>query len=126
LFSVSLEEAIAEVGLSMAKYIALTHLVAAGEPLSLSQCAERMTCVRSNITQLMDRLEADGLVRRVENPTDRRTVRAELTPLGIERQLAGAQQLEKVGQALSKKLAKAEWQTLARILPAFKSRLSAK
>ena len=31
-----------------------------------------MTCVRSNITQLMDRLEADGLVRRIDDPSDRR------------------------------------------------------
>lgn len=118
-----LEEALAEVGLSTAKYIALTHLVSAGEPLNLSQCAERMTCVRSNVTQLMDRLEADGLVRRVENPTDRRTVRAELTPMGVERQIAGTRQMDKVRLDLSKKLSRTDWQTLARILPAFKSRL---
>ena len=30
------------------------------EPLPLSQLAERCSCVRSNITQLVDRLEADG------------------------------------------------------------------
>lgn len=63
-----LEEALARVGLSLAKFGALTHLVEAGEPPNLSECAKKMTCVRSNITQLMDRLEADGLVRRVEDP----------------------------------------------------------
>ncbi len=60
-----LEQALAQVGLSLAKFGALTHLVEAGEPISLSECATKMTCVRSNITQLVDRLEADGLVRRV-------------------------------------------------------------
>ena len=55
-----LEEALARVGLSLAKYGALMHLVEAGEPLNLSECAKKMACVRSNITQLMDRLEADG------------------------------------------------------------------
>jgi DNA-binding MarR family transcriptional regulator len=57
-----LEDALAGVGLSLAKFGALTFLVRAGEPLSLSECAAKMTCVRSNITQLVDRLEADGLV----------------------------------------------------------------
>ncbi|TMG94648.1 MAG: MarR family transcriptional regulator, partial [Betaproteobacteria bacterium] len=71
-----LEDALEKVGLSNAKFGALTHLVEAGEPLSLSECAARMTCVRSNITQLIDRLEADGLVRRVDDPADRRGVRA--------------------------------------------------
>src|SRR5215468_3269678 len=64
-----LEEALEEVGLSGAKFGVLTHLVHAGDPLSLSECAARMTCVRSNITQLMDRLEAEGLVRRVDDPS---------------------------------------------------------
>jgi len=40
----------------VAKFGALSHLVKEGEPLSLSECAMKMTCVRSNITQLVDRL----------------------------------------------------------------------
>jgi hypothetical protein len=54
-----LGEALARVGLSLAKVGALTHLVEAGEPLSQGECAKKMTCVRSNITQLTDWLEAD-------------------------------------------------------------------
>jgi DNA-binding MarR family transcriptional regulator len=91
-----LEKALAAVGLSLAKFGALTHLVEAGEPISLGECAKRMTCVRSNITQLMDRLEADGLVRRVKDPQDRRTVRAAVTQLGRERQSAGAKEVARV------------------------------
>jgi DNA-binding MarR family transcriptional regulator len=41
-----------------------------------------MACVRSNMTQLIDRLEADKLVRRVADPGDRRSIRAELTQEG--------------------------------------------
>jgi hypothetical protein len=73
----------------MAKFGALTHLVRAGEPLSLANAPRGMTCVRSNITQLVDRLEADGLVRRVDDPTDRRGVRAADTSW-VERQAASA------------------------------------
>jgi DNA-binding MarR family transcriptional regulator len=100
----SLEDALVPVGLSLAKFGALTHLVEAGEPLSLSECAEKMTCVRSNITQLMDRLEADGLVRRVRDPADRRVVRAALTPTGVKRQAAGAAEIAKVQAELFERM----------------------
>jgi DNA-binding MarR family transcriptional regulator len=100
----SLERALAQVGLSLAKFGALTHLVEAGEPISLSECAKRMTCVRSNITQLVDRLEADGLARRMKDPQDRRTVRAAVTRLGIERQAAGAKEVARVQAQLFKTL----------------------
>jgi len=52
-----MELALSKVSLSMAKHGALTQLVMAGEPLTLSQLATRLSCVRSNMTQLMDRLE---------------------------------------------------------------------
>lgn len=115
-----LEEALTQVGLSLAKFGALTHLVEAGEPLSLGECATKMTCVRSNITQLMDRLEADGLVRRVEDPNDRRGVRAAVTPLGAKRQAAGAKEVAKVQAELAKTLNGMGHGALQRVLSAIK------
>ena len=76
------ERALAEVGLSLAKLGALRHLILAAEPLSLSNLAARHCCGKSNVTQLIDRLEADGLVARVHDPEDRRTIRAEVTSSG--------------------------------------------
>jgi DNA-binding MarR family transcriptional regulator len=114
----SLEEALERVGLSLAKFGALTHLVEAGEPISLGECAKRMTCVRSNITQLVDRLEADGLVRRVKDPQDRRTVRAAVTRLGIERQTAGAKEVARVQAELLKTLDGINQSALRRALAA--------
>ena len=76
------EGALGEIGLSLAKLGALRHLVLATEPLTLSQLAERHCCGKSNITQLVDRLEADGLVARESDPDDRRTVRATVTSAG--------------------------------------------
>ena len=78
------EHTLAEVGLSLAKLGALRHLVLAAEPLSLSHLAERHCCGKSNVTQLIDRLEADGFVARVPDPNDRRTIRAAVTPSGRE------------------------------------------
>ena len=76
------EHALAEVGLSLAKLGALRHLVLASEPLTLTQLAERHCCGKSNVTQLIDRLEADGFVARTVDASDRRNVRAALTPSG--------------------------------------------
>ena len=115
-----LEAALAEVGLSEPKFVALTHLVRAGEPLSLSECATRMTCVRSNITQLIDRLEAEGLVRRVDDPADRRGVRAAVTPLGAERQAAGERRMEQVQKEFVKSLSGVDRAALGRALAAIK------
>ena len=42
------------------------------------------------MTQLVDRLEAEGFVRRVSCPTDRRSVKAEISELGREKQAAAA------------------------------------
>ena len=113
-----LEEALEEVGLSLPKFGALSHLVKEGEPLSLSECATKMTCVRSNITQLVDRLEADGLVRRVEDPEDRRAVRAVVTPRGKERYAAGVRQVEKVQAEFTKTISGTDRNALERVLSA--------
>ena len=114
-----LEAALNELGLSMAKQSALTNLAEAGEPLTLGDLAARLSCVRSNITQLVDRLEADGLVRRVDDASDRRSVRAELTPLGTEKQQAGARAITHVQGQLSKLVSGTDMSALESALEAF-------
>jgi DNA-binding MarR family transcriptional regulator len=64
------EARLTAIGLSLAKLAALKVLSEAGESLPLTQLAERLSCVKSNITQLVDRLEGDGLVRRLSDPND--------------------------------------------------------
>ena len=115
-----LEGALAEVGLSFAKFGALSHLVAAREPLSLSELASRVACVRSNITQLVDRLEGDGLVRRVSDPDDRRSVRAEVTPLGKERHDAGTLRVRAIHREFAELLGESDREALERALSALK------
>ena len=113
-----IEQQLGQVGLSMSKLGVLTQLVEAGEPLALSELAARLSCVRSNMTQLVDRLEADGLVRRVDDPADRRSVLAAVTRLGEERQIAGAQELAKVREEFTAALPVADRVALARALAA--------
>jgi DNA-binding MarR family transcriptional regulator len=76
------ETKLAAIGLSLPKLAALHALHGAGESMPLSQLAQRLACVKSNITQLVDRLEADGLVSRVHDPNDRRSRLAVMTPAG--------------------------------------------
>ena len=111
-----LEAAYGTVGLSGAKHSVLSALSRAETPLALSELAEHLRCVRSNMTQLIDRLEADGLVRRVDDPTDRRVVRAALTPLGREREEAGAKEAEQVYAEFAASLPEADRLVLSRLL----------
>ena len=116
-----LELALTPTGLSLAKLGALRHLAEAGQPLPLGQLAERIACVKSNVTQLIDRLESDDLVRRVPDPSDRRSVRAEITPQGRERYQAGMDALNAAESDLVAELEMADRDQLQRLL----SRLAA-
>lgn len=115
-----IEEALDTVGLSWAKLDLLTKLAQARETLPLSELAARMTCVRSNITQLVDRLEADKLVHRENDPQDRRTIRAALTLLGRERQVAGEKLIDEVQEEVVRALSTVDQETLERVLHALR------
>lgn len=52
------------------------------EPLPMRRIAERIRCEPSNVTGIVDRLEARGLVERRPDPADRRVKLAAATPDG--------------------------------------------
>ena len=115
-----LEAALEGVGLSPAKYQALDALVKAREPLALSELAGCLKCVRSNITQLTDRLESDGLVKRENDPADRRAIRAVVTPLGAERHAAGSREIRKLKEAVAARVSPTDAQAFWRVLSALR------
>jgi DNA-binding MarR family transcriptional regulator len=84
------ESKLSAVGLSIPKLAALNRLVEAGDSLPLGQLAERLACVKSNVTQLIDRLEADGFVTRAPDPGDRRSRLAVITDQGRKAYVEGA------------------------------------
>lgn len=114
------EGALSEVGLSLAKLGALRHLVLAAEPLSLSHLAERHCCGKSNVTQLVDKLEADGFVSRVADPDDRRTIRAEVTDSGRSAYERASSLLADLESSLDARLGAAPRAELARQLKALR------
>jgi MarR family transcriptional regulator, organic hydroperoxide resistance regulator len=70
-------------------------LLQLGSPLPMNELAAVLACDNSNVTGLVDRLEARGLVARRANPDDRRVKRVVLTVAGghLREQL-----LERVGR----------------------------
>jgi DNA-binding MarR family transcriptional regulator len=118
----ALERALEGIGLSPAKLAVLGGLAAAGGRLSLGDLAQHRSCVKSNITKLVDRLEADGLVVRLDDPTDRRGVLAEITPEGRRRQAEGERLIEQVEGAMTSDLAADDVAALRRVLRAIGAR----
>ena|SRR5690349_13129733 len=113
-----LEETLNRVGLSTPKYSVLNELSSAGKPLSLSDLAARLSCVRSNMTQLVDRLEGDGLVKRVDDPTDRRGVKAAITEEGQARHAAGAAEVARLHEDFATSVGEEDKAALRRMLTA--------
>jgi DNA-binding MarR family transcriptional regulator len=114
-----LDAALGAAGLSGPKFSVLSELVSSEVPLSLSELAARLSCVRSNMTQLVDRLEAEELVQRVNCPNDRRAVKASITDLGRERQSAGAEAVAQLHAQFSANTSAGDRASLQRLLSAF-------
>ena len=74
-------------GLRFIDYSVLRVLQLAGPPYAMSPTELADVVVRSSggMTQILDRLERAGLVRRAPDPSDRRKVLASLTPAGVAR-----------------------------------------
>lgn len=78
---VRFEELLREAGIGTADFGALATIARSG-PLSQQQVAEQLSLTGTAVVQIVDRLEADGLVERRRNPTDRRSYALELTAQG--------------------------------------------
>jgi DNA-binding MarR family transcriptional regulator len=75
----------AEQQLPLASYDVLVQLVEAPQRrLRMSELAEKVLLSRSGLTRLVDRMEGDGLLRRVRCEDDQRGYFAEITDEGRE------------------------------------------
>lgn len=73
-------------GLTFARYEALVLLTfARRSTLAMRVMGERLQLHPTSVTNIVDRLEKDGLVKRVPHPTDRRTTLVEITDDGRQR-----------------------------------------
>lgn len=101
----------------------LKRLYDAGAPQPISFFADGIFSSLSNASQMLDRLEADGLVRRIDNPRDRRSKLVELTEPGAQRMKEAYQRHHKLAEALLEPLTEEERSaalaTLERVLSLF-------
>ena len=72
----------AEFGMTLPQFDVLAQLARAPDGLRLGELSRRMMVTNSNVTGLVDRLTADGLILRQAVPDDRRAVTARLTAQG--------------------------------------------
>lgn len=78
-----IERQLAPFGLTFARYevLMLLTFTRTGQ-MPLGKIGQRLQVHPASVTNVIDRLEADGLVRRRPHPTDQRTTLATITPKG--------------------------------------------
>jgi DNA-binding MarR family transcriptional regulator len=80
--SIRADQVLAPIDLTFSRYELLVHLYFNDGRLSLAQLGKRLQVHQTSVTSLVDKLEAQGLVRRTPHPTDRRSTIAQITPEG--------------------------------------------
>ncbi|WP_199439230.1 MarR family winged helix-turn-helix transcriptional regulator [Umezawaea beigongshangensis] len=89
-------------GLTFARFEALVLLTfSRAGSLPMRVMGERLQLHPTSVTNIVDRLEGDGLVRRVPHPTDRRTTLVEITDAGRARREAATEAVTGVDFGLS-------------------------
>jgi len=87
-----LNDALRPFGLTFPRYEALMLLLFTRRgALPLGKIGERLQVHRTSVTNIIDKLEADGLVRRVPHTEDRRTTLAQITDEGRRVALAATE-----------------------------------
>lgn len=117
LFLSQANEALRPFDLTFARYEVLAWLAWNADcgSLSLSQIGERLQVTPATVTNAIDRLEADRLVRRLPHPSDTRSTLAEITARGRKLVSAATTELnKKVFEAVQ--LSEDEMEALIRLL----------
>jgi DNA-binding MarR family transcriptional regulator len=91
------------------------HLIEPGQPIPMGRLAEMLSCDASNVTGLVDRLEARGLVQRRPWADDRRVKALDLTPTGSQLRAQLLKNMTRRPLPLSR-LSREDQRTLVRIL----------
>jgi len=86
-----------------------------GTPVAMHALADALACDASNVTGIVDRLEARGLLERRESPHDRRVRMLMVTERGREVRASLLGRLRRPPQEIAS-LSRADQRTLARIL----------
>ncbi|MFT5512605.1 MAG: DNA-binding MarR family transcriptional regulator [Bacteroidia bacterium] len=91
-----------------------------GQPISVNAILDRMIQRSSNVTRIIDKLEAKGLANRVLSSKDRRKMDVVITSEGSELLKSLNKKVETFHQPLFKNLSTEEQQTLLHLIKKFK------
>lgn len=83
-FNESIRANVTRLGVTNPSYINVLFALSATESMTARELRNHALAGASNMTSLIDRMERDGLVRRTEDPGDRRRAPIELTDQGQE------------------------------------------
>jgi DNA-binding MarR family transcriptional regulator len=104
-------------GITWRDWQVLTNLLLAGEtPRSPSDLATTLMVTTGAMTNVLDRLEQSGLIRRVRNPADRRSVIVEPTDAGVAVWYAAVNELGEQESDVVSALSRREQQQLNTLL----------
>jgi DNA-binding MarR family transcriptional regulator len=104
-------------GITWRDWQVLTNLLLAGEtPVSPSDLSSLLMVTTGAMTNVLDRLEEAGLIRRVRNPADRRSVIVEATDAGSALWHAAVNELGEREAEVVGALTRREQEQLSRLL----------
>ncbi len=103
--------------------LALLRTLVAEGPMITKELGGRFRVPVSTMTGLVDRMEKNGLVRRVPGRRDRRSIELEATPAGALALREHARGLEAIARGMLESLSERDQQALIRILRKVLSRL---
>jgi DNA-binding MarR family transcriptional regulator len=100
--------------------LSVLHTLARRSPLRLGELTATEQVTQSAITQMVTRLESDGLVERRPDPRDGRAVLVHITPAGAE--VVTARRADRVARLapILERLSAAERSAIAAALPALR------
>lgn len=97
----------------------ISYLYAQDEPISPKQIIARLGLTSGSGTALLDRLEQAGFVRRLPNPTDRRSVLIELNRAAAAEPIAQFNQMQAAFRQVTDGFSDADLDVVARFLERF-------
>ncbi len=100
-FGREMEDRLRPLGLTRPQASVLKQLEPDGDGMPIVAMAQQMGCHSSNLTGLVDRLEARGAVRRVPHAEDRRVKVVHLTPAGADLRAAALEALSAPPQVVA-------------------------
>ena len=115
-----------ERGIGYAWMRALGALHCGEGPIIMSDLGEELGVTPRNVTKLVDELEAEGLVRRLPHPSDRRATLIELTEKGGEKISEGYAEYVAVTSELFSVLSKEDQRELIRLMDLLYEELESK